>query len=65
MLVPFNTRFTRSEVRYLLAAHGACDIRFLERGADVDRVERIYRGEPEASIRFGDGEARYVFRKSA
>jgi 2-polyprenyl-3-methyl-5-hydroxy-6-metoxy-1,4-benzoquinol methylase len=65
MLVPFNTRFTRSEVRYLLAAHGACDIRFLERGADVDRVERIYRGEPETSIRFGDGEARYVFRKNA
>lgn len=65
MLVPFNTRFTRSEVRDLLTAHGARDIRFLERGADVDRVERIYRQEPEASIRFGDGEARYVFKKNS
>ena len=65
MLVPFNTRFTRSEVRDLLTAHGARDIRFLERGADVDRVERIYSQEPEASIRFGDGEARYVFKKNS
>lgn len=63
MLVPYNTRFTRAEVFDLLSAHGARDIQFLDRGADIDRIERIYRGEPEASTRFGDGEARYVFHK--
>lgn len=63
MLVPYNTRFTRPDIIELMTAYGARDIRFLDRGADIDSIERIYRGEPAASVRFGDGEARYLFSK--
>lgn len=63
MLVPYNSRFSRQEVDAMLTREGATEVRFLERGADLDRVERINRGEPFAALRFGDGECRNWFRK--
>ena len=63
MLVPYNSRFSRREVETMLTREGATKVRFLERGADLDRVERIHRGEPFAALRFGDGECRNWFSK--
>jgi SAM-dependent methyltransferase len=63
MLVPYNVRFSRQEVEFMLTRAGATEVRFLERGADLDRVERIYRNEQHASLRFGDGECRNWFMK--
>jgi len=63
MLVPYNSRFSRREVEAMLTREGATKVRFLERGADLDRVERIHRGEPFAALRFGDGECRNWFSK--
>ena len=63
MLVPYNTRFSRKDIEMCLRTAGASEVRFLERGADLDRVERIHRNEPYASLRFGEGECRYFFRK--
>lgn len=63
MLVPYNSRFSRQDVVAMLLREGATAVRFLERGADLDRVERCHRGEPFAALRFGDGECRNWFSK--
>ena len=63
MLVPYNSRFSRQEVEAMLTREGATEVRFLTRGADLDRAERIYRAEPFAALRFGDGECRNWFSK--
>jgi hypothetical protein len=63
MLVPYNIRFSRGAIEKMLIDAGASDTRYLNRGADLDRVERIHRGETHAELRFGDGEARYWFSK--
>ncbi len=63
VMVPINIRLTPEEVETCLAANGATEIRRLTRGADFDRVERIYQGEPYAAEKFGVGENRYLFSK--
>lgn len=63
VMVPINMRLSRDEVEECLAAAGARDVRRLSRGADFDRVERIFTGEPFASVKYGVGENRYVFSK--
>lgn len=63
VMVPINVRLTPDEVEGCLAEMGASDIRRLERGTDFDRIERIWQREPFASVKYGVGENRYVFRK--
>ena len=63
IMVPINIRSTPEQVESLLRAAGATDLVRLARGADFDRVERIYRGEPFARVKFGVGENRYLFSK--
>jgi ubiquinone/menaquinone biosynthesis C-methylase UbiE len=64
VMVPINVRLTSFEIEECLTASGAKDITRLNRGADFDRVERIYQQEPFASAKYGIGENRYVFSKS-
>jgi len=63
VFVPINLRLTAEEISGMLRAAGATDIRRLERGADFDRVEQIYRREPFAREKYGVGEHRFVFTK--
>jgi SAM-dependent methyltransferase len=63
VMVPINLRLTAEEITGGLAAAGARDIRRLTRGADFDRVERIYQGDPFARDKYGAGEHRFVFSK--
>jgi SAM-dependent methyltransferase len=63
VMVPINLRLTAEEIASELANAGARDIRRLRRGADFDRVERIFQGDPYARDKFGDGEHRFVFTK--
>lgn len=63
VMVPINLRLTPAEIEDCLDSCGAVDIRRLQRGADIDRIEQIYSGEPYATERFGVGENRYIFSK--
>jgi SAM-dependent methyltransferase len=63
VMAPINLRLTAEEIEEALASSGARRIRRLERGADFDRIERIYQSEPYAREKFGAGEHRYVFSK--
>ena len=63
VMVPINLRLPTGEIESCLRSSGAVDIRRLDRGADLDRIERIYLNERYASERFGIGESRYVFSK--
>jgi ubiquinone/menaquinone biosynthesis C-methylase UbiE len=63
VLVPINIRLTHEEIDTCLRSHGASGIRRLTRGADFDRIERIWKGEPYAVEKFGVGEHRYIFSK--
>jgi hypothetical protein len=65
VMVPINLRLTSEEIEECLSSFGATEIRRLERGADIDRIERIYRKEAWATERFGVGENRHVFSKRA
>jgi SAM-dependent methyltransferase len=60
---PINLRLRTVEIEECLAAASACKVRRLERGTDFDRIERIYRREPYAEIKYGVGENRYLFSK--
>lgn len=62
VLVPINRRYTLEEARELLKLYGAKRFRFLERGADIDRTERIYANEPNSILKFGLGELRLEFQ---
>ena len=62
-MVPINIRSTPKEVENLLENSGANNIRRLKRGTEFDRVERIFRKEPFAEIKYGVGENRYYFEK--
>jgi hypothetical protein len=64
VMVPINVRLSRDEVEKCLRSLGAVNIRRLNRGADIDRIERIFHHEPFAGERFGVGENRYVFAKA-
>jgi len=63
VMVPINLRLTASEIENELVASGARGCRRLQRGADFDRVEQIYRGAPFATMKYGAGEHRFVFTK--
>jgi hypothetical protein len=64
VMVPINIRLTPAEIESCLTENGATNVRRLKRGADFDRVERIYQGEPYAIQKFGVGENRYLFSKA-
>jgi len=62
-MVPINVRLTTEEIEGCLAANGARKVRRFERGADTDRVERVYQGAPFAREKYGTGDNRYIFEK--
>ena len=64
VMVPINVRLTPAEIEASLASAGATEIRRLERGADLDRIERVFSGDAFASERFGVGENRFLFSKA-
>lgn len=64
IMAPVNERLTPEEINTQLATVGATQIRRLERGADFDRIERLWRKEPFAPLNFGAGENRFVFSKA-
>ena len=63
VMAPINVRLTADEIEQCLKQTGATGIRRLNRGADFDRIERIYQGDPFAEVKYGVGEHRYVFFK--
>ncbi|MCI0336613.1 MAG: class I SAM-dependent methyltransferase [Acidobacteria bacterium] len=63
VLVPINLRLTPAEIEKCLETVGASQWRRLTRGADYDRIERIYQKDPYAQVKYGVGENRYVFSK--
>lgn len=63
VMVPINLRLSPAEIEQCLVTVGASRVRRLARGTDFDRIERIYRGEPFATVKYGVGENRYVFSK--
>ena len=63
VLVPINIRYSREQCEQMLSQAGATAIRRLGRGADIDRTERVWCGEPYAEVKYGDGEHRYYFEK--
>lgn len=63
VMVPINLRLSPEEIEDCLRSCGAANVRRFERGADIDRIERIARGERYAAERFGVGENRYIFSK--
>jgi SAM-dependent methyltransferase len=63
VMAPINMRLTPHEIVECLVLAGATRIRRLNRGADFDRIERIYQKEPFAELKYGVGENRYVFSK--
>jgi ubiquinone/menaquinone biosynthesis C-methylase UbiE len=63
VLVPINVRLAPDEIIACLEQAGAKGIRRLTRGSDFDRVERIHRGEPFATLKYGVGENRFIFTK--
>ena len=65
VMVPINVRLTPLEIENALHSAGATEIRRLTRGADLDRVEAIHRGDPYARQKYGVGENRYVFSKES
>jgi len=63
VMAPINLRTTPNQVEQCLASSGAAKVRRLERGADFDRIEKIYQGAPYARLKYGVGENRYIFTK--
>lgn len=63
VMAPINIRLTAEEIEDELKKAGAVSIRRLTRGADFDRVERIYQNDPYAFEKYGHGENRHVFSK--
>jgi ubiquinone/menaquinone biosynthesis C-methylase UbiE len=63
VMVPINVRLTPDEIIACLEQAGAKYIKRLTRGSDFDRIERIHRGEPFATLKYGVGENRFIFSK--
>jgi ubiquinone/menaquinone biosynthesis C-methylase UbiE len=64
VMAPINIRLTPGEIEEGLQQAGASGIRRLTRGTDFDRIERIFQGDPFATVKYGVGENRYVFSKT-
>jgi ubiquinone/menaquinone biosynthesis C-methylase UbiE len=62
-MVPINIFYSKEDMEKVLTSAGACNLRFLKRGHDVDRVEWIYQDAPYAVERYGIGDNRYYFEK--
>jgi len=63
VMAPINLQLRPAEIEECLVSAGATQIRRLNRGADFDRIERIYQNEPFAQLKYGIGENRYIFSK--
>lgn len=63
IFAPYEFR-PRTDVEALLRQNGFSDIRLLERGIDIDYSEKIARGEPFADVKYGEGQLRYLARKT-
>ncbi|MFN6204671.1 MAG: hypothetical protein ACK496_19660, partial [Acidobacteriota bacterium] len=63
VLAPVNLRLTPQEIEEALGDSGAVAVQRLARGTDFDRIERLHRGEPYASVKYGVGENRYIFSR--
>ncbi len=63
VMAPINIRLRPEEIEEVLRESGASSIMRLRRGADFDRVEHIYQGEPYAEVKYGVGENRYIFSR--
>jgi ubiquinone/menaquinone biosynthesis C-methylase UbiE len=63
VMVPINDRLTPEQIEAQLQSAGATEIRRLQRGADIDRIEHIFGKDPYANLKYGVGENRYVFTK--
>lgn len=63
MMAPINIRYTEQECVKMLSDAGAINIRWLERGADIDRTELRFHGKKGADIIYGIGENRFYFEK--
>ena len=64
VMAPINVRLTPGQIEDGLLDAGASGIRRLTRGTDFDRIERIFQGDPHATVKYGVGENRFVFTKS-
>jgi hypothetical protein len=63
IMAPVNIRLRPDEVEAALEDAGACRVRRLARGADFDRIERLYQRDAFAHMKYGVGENRYSFSK--
>ena len=62
-MVPLNERLCPEEVEACLRVHGARDVERFLRGADSDRVEKVYQKLPHADVKYGVGENRFIFTR--
>lgn len=63
VLAPINIRLTEKEIEKILEEAGAKQIKKMKRGTNFDRIEKIYRGEPNSEIKYGVGQNSFVFSK--
>ncbi|MCQ9207569.1 MAG: class I SAM-dependent methyltransferase, partial [Omnitrophica bacterium] len=63
LLCHINVRLSVNEIESHLNSLGAYEIRRFLRGADTDRIEKVYNKEPFAKEKYGIGGHRYFFHK--
>ncbi len=56
---------SKVEVEALLVAHGYADIRQLTRGVAIDQIEQISTGLPYATVKYGEGQLKFLARLRA
>gem|GEM_PF-1662136 len=54
---------SKQEVEALLATHGYVDIRQLTRGVAIDQIEQISTGLPYATVKYGEGQLKFLARR--
>jgi ubiquinone/menaquinone biosynthesis C-methylase UbiE len=54
----------RAEIEKWLVKRDFPEFRLLDRGIDIDYSEKIARGEPFADIKYGEGQLKYLAKKS-
>lgn len=70
IMVPINTLSSSEEIENMLKQNNITDFRRLERGADTDMIEKLWKlkksgsNDKETIWKYGSGEHRYYFRKS-
>lgn len=63
VMSPVNSLLTSEEIEQCLVDCGAKNVERLKRGVDFDRIEKIFRNEPYAAVKYGIGENRHIFTK--